>query len=74
MAHSRVRWTVRQRHIEPHTDKVSAIGLLVTYQDRESDINIVLAHPLDGKTPENEASLSEMRRLRDALNDILGEP
>lgn len=66
----RVVWMVKGRSIQPHSDEVS-FGLNVTYQDRECDIHIVPSQPLRGKTPENEAVLDELRRLRDALNGIL---
>jgi hypothetical protein len=72
MANQRVSWTLKHRHMEPRGDEVSALGLVVTYPDRSCDIHIALQRPLAGGTPENEAALGELRRLRDALNDILG--
>lgn len=71
MTHQRVVWMVKGRSIQPHSDEVSSLGLNVTYQDRECDIHIFPSPPLRGKTPENEAALDELRRLRDALNSIL---
>jgi hypothetical protein len=72
MANPRVSWTVKDRHLEPRGDEVLALGLVVTYPDRSCDIHIALQHPLAGGTPESAAVLDELRRLRDALNDILG--
>lgn len=69
----RVTWRVADRHVEPHGDMVSGVGLQVTYQGRETGINIALPQPIAGRTPENEVALAEFRALRDALNDILGE-
>lgn len=67
----RYTWALKERHIEPHGDRVSAIGLRLTYPDRECDLSIRISPPLDGKTPETEAAMAELTRLRDALDHIL---
>lgn len=71
---SKPTWTIRTRHIEPRTNDVLSLNLHLGYLGRECDMHIFLMQPLRGQTPENEAVLDEFRHLRDALNDILGEP
>ena len=71
MTQQRTVWTLKNRQIEPRTSEVLAIGLNVAYLDRECDIGISLPRTVDGQTPETELALDELRRLRDALNDIL---
>lgn len=72
MANSRITWVFSERRMNPRSEEVSAIGIEMTYPDRECGLSIRLLTPLDGKMPEKQAGLAELARLRDALNHILG--
>jgi hypothetical protein len=63
---------IDRRH-EPHSNKVSAVGFRLNYQDRECDLDIRISPPLAGDIPERKAALDEFQRLREALDHILAE-
>jgi len=73
MSQHRVRWVLRTRNFETRTDKVSSVGILLSYPDRECDLNIHIQTPVDGMMPENDFVLAELGRLRAALDHILIE-
>jgi hypothetical protein len=55
---------------EPEADAV----ILVEYPGRVCELLIDLQQPLEGKVPTSEEAITELRHLRDALNEILREP
>ena len=67
------KWKITNRHIEPHTNRVSRLGFHLTYQDRECELDILLSTPIAGRIPETTAALTEFQRLHDALGRILAE-
>ncbi len=66
-------WKITDRHIEPHTNRVSRLGFRLTYQDRECELDILLSTPIAGGIPEPTAALAEFQRLHEALGRILAE-
>ena len=68
-----VTWKLMRRSLESKGDVVLAMGLTVTYLDRVCDLNISMVEPATGKTSDDDVALSEIFRLRDALNQILSE-
>ena len=62
-----------RRSFESKGDMVLAMGLTVTYLDRVCDLNISMVEPATGNSSADDVSLSELFRLRDALNQILSE-
>lgn len=71
MATQRPTFLVKSLDYPIRNESVSGLGIRVTYQDRECDLSIQISPPLLGSTPEKQAALDELRRLRDALSDIL---
>lgn len=71
MPDSRATWVLRTVGVAFRTDKVSSIGLQISYPDRDCDLNIYLPQPVDDVPPETEFVHAELRRLRDALDHIL---
>lgn len=72
MATRRVSWRFGTRRIGASAREVRALGLSVTYPDRVCDLSIQFSSPVDGKVPEAQIAMDEFRRLRDALDEILG--
>ena len=61
----------RSRRPLDRAEAVAALSLEVHYSDRVCSVSIELTPPVSGKTPEKEAALEELRRLRAALDEIL---
>ncbi len=71
METQRITWTLGDRRVELRGDGVLAIGLELKYPERECGLSIRLLQPADGKQPEREFALAELRRLHEALTHIL---
>jgi hypothetical protein len=73
MLANQIRTEMNYRHVRLRNDKLSAIGLNLFYPDRQCELCIELSPPLDASIPENEVVLDELRRLYEALGNILSE-
>jgi hypothetical protein len=67
MSNHRTRWVLRTRTFETRTDKVSSVGILLSYPDRECDLNIHIQTPVAGTLPENNFVLAELGGLRSII-------
>ena len=68
-----IRREINYRHVRLRDDKLSAIGLNLFYPNRQCELCIELSPPLDASIPENEVVLDELRRLHEALGNLLSE-
>jgi hypothetical protein len=73
MASHHTSFILTYRHARLPENKITGLGIQVTYEDRLCVLSIELAQAEDGSQPENEFALAELRRLRGALNDILDD-
>lgn len=71
MAEHSVSWKFFSDRTAPHTHEVSAIGLVVTYDDRVCRLSIRVSPPLDSRKQDYELALEEFRRLHEALGHNL---
>ena len=65
-------WKVINRKLQPNDSQVSAIGLTVSYEGRETSISIALPRPVAANTPDDALVTPELQALRTALDHILG--